>query len=152
MPGWTNRGKYNMLGYAYVAMSLPVNYYVPLWTSTTTPVADINTMGELTQITPGNGYSTGGYQLSPGGTDFDVHTQDDGNDRGFVQLKDIVWTASGGPIPLSGDGARWAGLTDDEAVEANRDVLHYWDLVSDRQVSDAQTLTLQDCEIRINES
>lgn len=152
MAGWTNKGKYSILGFAFVGGTVPTNYYMGLATSAAAPDADTDTWTEMTQITTGNGYTTGGYSLTPGGTDFDVHTEDDGNDRGFVQIKDIVWTASGGPIPLSGDGARYAVLMDDNATEANREVYGYFDLTSDRSVSDGQTLTLQDCELRLNES
>jgi len=152
MAGWTNKGKYRALGWIFRGDTIPTNLYVALVTSATAPTADINTLGELTEIAAGNGYTSGGYQLTPGATDFDVHTEDDANDRGLVQCKDIVWTASGGPIPASGSGARYAVLTDDNATVANRVVLTYWHLVSDRSVSDGQTLTLQDCEIRINES
>ena len=152
MAGWTNKGKYRALGWIFRADTEPTNFYVALVTSATAPTADINTLGELTEIAAGNGYTSGGYQLTPGATDFDVHTEDDDNDRGLVQIKDVVWTASGGPIPASGSGARYAVLTDDNATVANREVLGYWDLTSDRQVSDGQTLTLQNCELRINES
>lgn len=152
MAGWTNKGKWRALGWVFRGDTIPTNFYVALVTSATAPTADINTFGELTEIAAGNGYTTGGYQLTPNDTDFDVHTEDDDNDRGLVQIKNIVWTASGGPIPASGDGARYAVLLDDNGTIANREVLAYWDLVSDRQVSDGQTLTLQDCELRINES
>lgn len=70
----------------------------------------------------------------------------------LVQIKDVSWTASGGSIPSSGSGARYAVLTDDNATVGNREVLAYWDLTSDRTVSDGQTLTLQDLEIDANES
>ena len=106
----------------------------------------------MTEIADTNGYTTGGYQLTPGSTDFDVLTEDDSNDRGLVQIKDVVWTASGGPIPASGAGARYAILTDDNATVANREVLAYFDLSSDRSVSDGQTLTVQNSELRLNES
>lgn len=152
MAGWTNKGKWRVLGWAYRGDAIPTNFYVALVTSATAPTADINTLGELTEIAAGNGYTSGGYQLTPNSTDFDVHTEDDANDRGLIQIKDIVWTASGGPIPASGGGARYAVLLDDNATVGSREVLAYWDLVSDRSVSDGQTLTLQDCELRINES
>lgn len=152
MAGFTNKGKYRLLGWAFRGDIIPTNFYVALVTSATAPDADINTLGDLTQIAIGNGYSDGGYQLTPNDTDFDTHTEDDTNDRGLVQIKDVVWTASGGSIPDSGDGARYAVLTDDNATVANREVLAYWDLTSDRTVSDGQTLTLQDCELRVNES
>ena len=120
-------------------------------TSASAPGPDTNTLSDLTEIAAGNGYTTGGYQLTPGSTDFDVHTEDDAEDRGLVQVKDVVWTASGGPIPASGNGARYAVLLDDNATIANREVLAYWDLTSDRSVSDGQTLTLQNCELRLDE-
>lgn len=152
MAGWTNKGKYKGLGYEFRAETIPASFYMALITSATAPGPDTNTMTDLTQIAVGNGYSDGGYQLTPGATDYDVWTEDDTNDRGLVQIKDIVWTASGGPIPASGNGARHAVHTDDNATVANREIHQYFDLVEDRSVSDGQTLTLQDCEIQTNES
>lgn len=152
MAGWTNRGKYALLGWAFRGQTIPTNFYMALWTSAAAPTADTNLMSDGTQIATGNGYSDGGYQLTPGATDYDVWTEDDTNDRALVQIKDIVWTASGGSIPASGNGARYAVHTDDNATVASREIYHYFDLSSDRSVSDGQTLTLQDCEIRINES
>ena len=152
MAGWTNKGKWRVLGWTFRGDTIPTNFYIALVTSATAPTQDINTLSELTQIATGNGYSDGGYQLTPGATDFDTHTEDDSGDRGLIQIKDVVWTASGGNIPSSGNGARYAVLTDDNGTVGNREILVYWDLTSDRTVSDGQTLTLQDCELRINES
>ena len=152
MPGMTNRGKYMLLGWPFVAQTIPTNFFMALLTSATSPTADTNLMSDHTQIAIGNGYTDGGYSLTPGGVDFDVWTEDDGNDRGFVQIKDIVWTATGGPLPITGNGARWGVLTKDGAPVSGREIYDYFDLVSDRSVSQDQTLTLQDCEIRINES
>lgn len=152
MAGWTNRGKYNALAQRFRGVSGETNLYVALVTSAVAPDADTNTLGQLTEIQAGNGYASGGYQLSRNDTDFDVLTEDDGNDRALVQVKDVVWTASGGNIPASGGGARYAVLTDDDGTIGNREVEVYWDLSSDRTVSDGQTLTLQNLEIRINES
>ena len=115
-------------------------------------MADTDTKTTLTEIANGNGYVTGGISLTRNSTDFDVLTEDDVNDRALVQLKDIVWTASGGSIPASGGGARYAILTDDNVTQGSREVYPYWDLVSDRTVSVGQTLTLQNCEIRIDEA
>jgi hypothetical protein len=129
----------------------PTTFYMALVTSATTPTADINMFSELTQITAGNGYTTGGYQLSKNATDFDVLTEDDTNDRGYIQVKDIVWTASGGGIPSAGNGARWAVLLDDTVTVASREVYAYFDLSSDRQVSEGQTLSLANTELRLDE-
>lgn len=150
--GWTNRGKYTVLDWVFRNATEVTNFYVALVTSAVAPTCDINTFGELTEIVAGNGYTTGGYQLTPNSTDFDVINEDDTNDLAKIQIKDIVWTASGGPIPLSGNGARYAVLLDDNATIGSRLVLAYWDLTSDRSVSDGQSLTLQDCELRLTES
>lgn len=151
MAGWTNRGKYVILGYAFRGQTVTATYHMGLVTSGSVPAADTNLFGELTQIATGNGYSDGGYSLTPGGTDFDVWTEDDSNDRAFVQIKDIVWTASGGNIPSSGNGARYAALTDYSATIWQRNVIAFFDLSADRTVSSGQTLTLQNCELRLTE-
>ena len=151
MAGWTNKGKFSALDAYMRNAGAPTNFNIALFTSATPPTADTNLVSNLTQIATGNGYADGGLAVSRNATDFDVLTEDDTNDRGLVQIKDIVWTAAGGAIPASGNGARWAALCDDNATVASREVYFYWDLVSDRSVSDGQTLTLQDCEIRINE-
>lgn len=152
MAGWTNKGKWRMLGWVFVNQTEPTNFYVALVTSAVAPTADTDTLGQLTQIATGNGYTDGGYSLTPGATDFDVHTEVDASDYALVQIKDITWTASGGPIPSSGNGARYAVLTDDNGTVGSREVLAYWDLTSDRTVSSGQDLTLQNCELRANES
>ena len=151
MAGWTNRHKYNHLNWVYRAATIPTNFYAALVTSAVAPAADINTKSELTEIANGNGYTTGGISLARNSTDFDVLTEDDANDRALIQIKDLVWTASGGSLPGSGGGARYAVLTDDNATQGSREIGPFWDLTADRSVSVGQTLTLQNCEIRIND-
>jgi hypothetical protein len=129
----------------------PTTFYVALVTSATAPTADTNTLGDLTQIAAGNGYTSGGIAVARNSTDFDTLTEDDTNDRGDLQIKDLTWTASGGSIPGSGNGARYAVLTDDNGTVNSREVYAYWDLTSDRSVSTGQTLTLQNLEIRLSE-
>ena len=152
MSGITNRGKLLLLQYAFRTSGRPANYYVALCTSAQTPTADTNLLSDLTQIAVGDGYSNGGYQLTPGDTDFDVNTENDASDLANIQIKDVVWNASGGSIPASGNGARWAVLTTNEGTVANRQIIAYWDLVSDRMVSDSQSLTLQNCELQLTET
>lgn len=152
MAGWTNKGKAMALGVTFQDIAVQTNYYIALVTSANVPDADTNTLSELTEIAAGNGYTTGGYSLTPGNTDFPTLLEDDTNDLGSIEIKDIVFTASGGSIPSSGDGARYAVLTDDNVTIGSREVYKTFDLISDRAVSDGQTLTLQDCIIRIDES
>jgi len=151
MAGTTNRGKYKFLDWLFRGTALPTNYYVALVTSAVAPVADTNTKSELTEIPNGNGYTTGGMSLTKNATDFDVLTEDDVNDKAIIQLKDLVWTASGGNLPASGSGARYAIFNDDNATQGSRLVLVFWDLVSDRTVSVGQSLTLQNCELDLME-
>lgn len=151
MSGWTNRGKFRVLGW-FRGDPIPTNFYIALVTKAVVPTAKTNTFSELTEIAAGNGYSSGGYQIALNYTDFDVHTQDDAFDRAFIQIKNIIWNASGGPIPASGDGAHYAALTDDNATIADRDVFFTWDLKADKQAPDGQSFTLEDSEFRILES
>ncbi len=148
MAGLTNKGKFRILEKYYRGGD---TFNAALVTSAVAPVADTNTFGQLTEIAAGNGYTTGGLALTGNAIDFDVITEDDVNDRAFIQTKDLVWTAAGGNLPGSGSGARYLVLTDNNATIANREVLNYWDLVSDRVVSDTQALTLQNSEFRLNE-
>ena len=146
--GWTNKGKYNLLA-MYRGGSMPANFYMRLFTWAATPDADSNTAADLTEIADGNGYTQGtGYTVNLDATDFDTITEDDGNDRALVQLKDLVFTAAGGNLPSGGDGARWACVLG--ATGAAGEIWHFFDLVSDRTVSTGQTLTLQDCELRLD--
>lgn len=151
----TNRGKLRLLEIvfraAYAGGALPTNFFVALEDDDNTPTVDTNLQSDLVEVGAGNGYTAGGISLAKNSTDFDVMTEDDTNDLGFIQIKDLVWTASGGNLPAAGTGARWAVLTDDNVTQASREILMVWDLVSNRVVSDGQTLTLQNCEIRLTE-
>ena len=151
MAGFTNRGKYHMLDVTFRNGTEPTSYYVALVTSAVAPTADTNTLSELTEIAAGNGYTSGGISVARNSTDFDTLTENDTNDRGEIQIKDLVWTASGGNLPASGSGARYAVLTDDNVTVGSRIVIAFWDLSSDRTVSSGQTLTLQNCELRLTE-
>lgn len=151
MAGWTNKGKTRVGNGFFRAQNLPTNLYVVLVTSAVAPGADTNTLSDLTEIAAGNGYTAGGFELNRDTTDFDTLTEDDTADKMILKIKDVAWTASSGPIPASGDGARYAVLTDDNATAADREVILFWDLSEDRSVSDGQTLTLQDLEIDLTE-
>jgi len=130
----------------------PSSFRVFLLTPATAPTAGTNTISALTQIADGNGYNTGGYTIALNTTDWDTFTEVDGSTNAYAQLKDIVWTASGGAIPASGSGARYAMLGNYTSTLASTEVWFWWDLTSERTVSDGQTLTLQNCQVNINES
>ena len=157
MAGWTNRGKKLALEIMcrgeFDGAAIPTHWYVALVTDT--PTDDTNLMSDLTEITAGNGYTSGGGtegQLTIGTTDWDAPTENDTTNIGSIKAVDVVWTASGGPIPASGGDALYAVLTDDDGTVANRNVMAYWSLGGGRSVSDGQTLTLQDCELQLTET
>ncbi len=145
----TNRGKYLILQGVFRNTGLPTNFYMALADQTTTPTVDHNIFSEHTEIPAGNGYTSGGISLARNGTDFDVLTEDDTNDRALVQAKDLVWTASGGNLPASGTGARWMDCLDDNVTIGSRQIFGSFDLVSNRTVSSGQTLTIQNAEFRL---
>lgn len=143
----TNKGVFRILNGYFRAQSVPTNFYVALVTSATAPIVDTNTLSQLTEVAAGNGYTAGGISLSRNTTDFDLLVEDDTDDQAELQIKDVIWTASGGNLPASGGGARYVVLTDDNATVGSREVLAWWDLTSDRTISDTQTLTLQNLEL-----
>lgn len=151
MPGFTNRCKYNICNIVFRAATAPTQFNLALITSATAPTAAINLFSELTEIAAGNGYTSGGAAVTRNATGFDVLTEDDVNNRGYVQLADVAWTASGGPIPASGSGARYCTLLDNNATVGSREVWAWGDLGADQSVSAGQTLTLQNFELRIND-
>lgn len=152
MAGFTNKGKARMLNGFMRGQSVPTTFYMALCTSATAPTQDTNTFSELTEIAAGNGYTTGGLAVARNTTDFDTFTEDDTGDLAYVRIKDLVWTASGGNLPASGSGARYAVLLDDNGTVGSREVLAYFDLSSDRTVSTGQTLTLVDLELRLTQT
>lgn len=144
---WTNRGKYNNLLKNYRSGD---SFFFALLTAATVPTAAINTLGELTQIAAGNGYAAGGIALTGNATDFDVLTEDDTNNRALVQLRDLVFTPTGGPLPASGAGVSYAALTGPNATVGSREVNQTWDLPGGpHSVSAGQAMTIQDAEIRL---
>lgn len=147
---FTNKGKYLIMGTYFRNETAPSVFYAPLFIDDVAPTVDTNVVGDLSQIATGNGYADGGPSVARSAVGFDVWTEDDTNDRALVQAADIVYTASGGTLPASGEGARYMGVSDDNATVANRQLLGVFDLVSQRQVSDGQALTIQDAEFRLS--
>lgn len=147
--GWTSDGLRLMFDYFFRGATMPANFYIALVTDATTPDKTTNTLSDLTEITAGNGYATGGFQLSPNATDFDNLVENDSLDRAELQIKDVAWTASGGPIPLSGSGGSYAVITDNNGTIGSRIVYGWWDLGAARTATDGQQIILKDLELRL---
>ena len=119
---------------------------------TNTPSADTTLWSEMTEISAVNGYDAGGQAITRNATFFpdsepDTDTESGSIAYGFIQLKDLSWLADGGSI----GSPTYAVLVDNEndGVHANNNVIAWWDLGGARSVSNGQTLTLQDLEIRL---
>jgi hypothetical protein len=102
------------------------------------PGPDTNVLTDLIQIAAGNGYTAGGQTISA----FDTLTEDDTVDQGRIQCADVVWTASGGAIPSSGDGIRYAVMLD-----SSNNVICAWDFEADITISAGQQFTIEDAEL-----
>ena len=154
--GITNLGKQRLLEMALRdtqdsagSDTAPMN--LALITSATTPISSILVFSELTQIATGNGYLDGGLPVTRDGLDLTMwdNSSDTAGSYGRLQLQNFVWTAVGGNLPSSGNGASFAILTDDNATVANRQVYAWFDLLTARTVGSGSILTLVDIEIRL---
>ena len=154
--GLTNVGKQRLLEMALrntqdsaAADTQPL--FLALITSAVTPSATILTFGELTEIAAGNGYTSGGDVITRDGSDLTVwdNSSDTAGSYGRIQLKNFVWTASGGNLPSSGSGASFAVLLDDNATVSSRQVYAWFDLSEARTIGSGAKLTLVDIEIRL---
>lgn len=110
------------------------------------PGPKTNVLSDLTEIDNGNGYNAGGKTVSRNtSTGFDTLTEDDSNNLASLQLQNLVWTASGGTLPVPGsEGIRYLVLVDDDATP---NVICFWDLGTYDSVSSGQSFTVQDTEI-----
>lgn len=139
---WTNKGKEEALKVLHLAEPAPEDFYMALIASTSTePSASTAQLSDLTEVTAGGGYDEGGKIVT---AETPVTVLDDTT----LSFQDVAYLAAGGSLPET-QYARWAVLTDDAVVEENRNVWYWWDLVSPRQVSTGQTLTLVDAAIRL---
>jgi hypothetical protein len=147
--GWTANGLQLLLSYFFRGATMPSNFYVALITNATAPSWSDTVFSTYTELPSANGYTTGGFQLTPNATDFDNLVENDTNDRAELQIKDVAWTASGGPIPSTGAGASYAVLLDDNGTVANRVPFCWWDLGTARTATDGQQIILKDLEMRL---
>jgi hypothetical protein len=124
MAGWTNRGKKNCLSlFTGEGYSAPTTFYLALVKST--PTAATNVLGDLTEITAGNGYAAGGVAVARNNTIW-TSVEDDGADEGYVSAINITFTnTGGGTIPSDAAGATHGVLTDDNGTLASREVFAY---------------------------
>jgi hypothetical protein len=143
MAGFTNKGKAKILRAFFQSESTPSYVYVYLVTVADVPTAETNTLSDLTEIT-----ETGKQvQLQLNTTDFDTSTadsEDDTSDRGVMQIRDVEFA---GAITA----AAYVVLTDNNVVEADREVWAFWFLGSSRSVDSGETLKISNLEFNLLE-
>lgn len=123
--GFTNRGKIRMLELLLQGASPPGGFAIALVTDNIIPGPDTNLFGDLEEIVSGNGYNPGGVAISRDLVGFPTALEDDALDKGSITMKDVTFTATGGTLPASGDGVKFAVLTDNNATIENREVYGY---------------------------
>lgn len=153
--GITNYARAAKYDVYFRAATPPTNFYLALITSANVPNEDTVNFSELTQIATGAGYVSGGISVSRNNVDFPTLTTDNANDKAVLTMKDQSFTATANPgdqIPLTGAGASYAVLTDDNATVANRKVLAWFDLGGARQVSAGQALMVPGLTVEMRKS
>src|SRR3970282_2270562 len=103
--GLTNRGKIRLLEMAFRnTKDTAAIDTSPLFISLVTIAVSL-CVDTTTQIVTGNGYTDGGLDIDRDTVDWDTLAISSATAYGYIRLKDVVWTASGGSIPASGNGA-----------------------------------------------
>src|SRR3990167_5392856 len=152
--GLTNRGKIRLLEMAFrntkdTAAIDTSPLFIAFVTSAASLSAETTTFDTTTQIVTGNGYADGGLDIDRDTLDWDALAISSATAYGYIRLKGVVWTASGGGLAASGNGAAYAIITDDNATIGSRQVYAWIDLTTARSIGSGATLTLQDIEIRL---
>lgn len=148
---WTDRGMYRLAKHVFHGDALPATFRLALCTNDTPPTVATVTLGTLSQIPAGNGYTNGGVSVSLNSTDFDSITEDGSLHQIRTQFKDFTLvTASGGDVPASGNAIRWVVLTDVNATVNDREVWAAWKLPAGVTVPSGQPLVAQNLELRFN--
>lgn len=141
----TNRGKLHILTMAFQNDNTPsgTHFYVELLSGTVpTNPEDLNTYSDVSS----NVIAGKTASVARDTTDWNVETETDGStDTALIQIQDLDFA---GAIT----GATGAILTDRNGTAGSRIIYAYWDLGGSRSVSAGQTLTLQDLEIKLNNS
>lgn len=100
----------------------------------TAPVATNAVKADITEIASGNGYLSGGNTATVTSS-----AQTSGTYK-LVLGDPATWTASGGPIPSTGAGFRYAVLFNDSAT--NKELIGWWDYGSSVTLADGESFAV----------
>lgn len=145
---WTVRGLRRVNEIVFQGTTPPATFYLAAVKETPAPSRATVTLSQLGEIAAGSGYVSGGIAVARDANAFDALLEDVTSFLVEVELADFGWIATGGAIPVSGSGARYVVLLDDNVTVANREVWFVWDLQGERAVSVGQALTVRDLTIR----
>lgn len=143
--GITRRGFMRIEEIIFQGAAAPANFFLGLVTDATEPTVATVTLGQLTEIAQGSGYTSGGYSIARNNTDWPSVTES--GDDAIAQMRDFDAVADGGALPLSGDDAAYVVLLSPHATPASREVWAWWSLKGDRHVSDGQSMTFDDPKV-----
>lgn len=141
---WTDYGINRMLDITFRSATGPTACSVRLLsTMTGSGVGNEDWLGiSSNEVANGNGYTTGGETVALSNVGFDVLSDDSANNRQYLQLADVSWTASGGSITAAGA----ALVMTDGGTDK---VWAIFDFSGSVTASDGGTLTMQNCELRV---
>lgn len=144
----TNRGKKFTLKKTFNGGD---EFYYVFLTDDITPSADTNIMSDVKEIAAGNGYVKGGIKFTGNTTDFPGLTEDDALDKAILKIRAVDIMANGGPIPKSGDPARYVAITGAGNTVASREIFWILDLGTDRKAVDQQKIEIEAITIELTE-
>lgn len=139
---WTDYGINRMLDITFRGATAPTGCTVRLLSSLPTNEVDVEAFSALSEVATGNGYTQGGETVALSSSGFDVLSDDASNNRQFLQLADVEWTASGGSISAVG-----AALVMADPLGAY--VWAIFDFGGTVTAAADGTLTMQNCELRV---
>jgi hypothetical protein len=148
----TNRGKLRALEVALRGTNVPSQFEARLVTATTVgavSIQDVDTVADLNELPTGNGYDrTTPVVIERSAVGWDTVNEDDAGDLAYLRAKDVSYTAAGGAIPASGDGAGYLAICTPGASDATREVWALLDIGGPVTIPSGQTRIFQDSEIR----
>jgi len=144
MAGVTNVFKELMLGIVFQGLSRPTKYYYAFITSAVVPNADTVKLSDLDELAVGNGYQSGGFELTPNSVDFPNLVVSNTNDNATVGVRSISILANGGRIPPSSNNrdAAYMVITSTGNNVGNRKVYIFIALDQERHADEGEELRL----------
>lgn len=129
---WTNEGLRLAATHIFNSNTF-TGFKMMLFEASPAITKDTTTVGTVSEIDNGNGYTTGGFDVPKNSTGFPSITKDNDLDKVLIQSLEASWVPTG-RLPVTG-GIRYTALTTNEATIADRTILYYVDHISDLVVN-----------------